>query len=283
MIDKRVKGQSQLDYLWTNFGNLEVSNKISQIPSDEVILTESAILKELQNCSTDVIIDSIDNEDSISIILKDHQNSVISHTEINKQIPIKSFSKFKSTQEDVDNKLVSKSDLICLKIIDFKDKEYIIELFPEVKGSETNSIITSVDDNKVAAQLKIDNPIVEKSVEIRQSTNGVQANLIVDDKSIIKVDKTKDGILVHQTWEGEDVDLKCRFLTTDEYLLILEPDNGTIYFLKDKPYIYFRKVKYGSLTEITGEENFYTKDEIDKLISTMSVGEANEIINEIFN
>lgn len=283
MTDRRKRGQSQLDYLWTTYGGYEVSNEISKTPSNEVILTEEAVANKLLDFSTDVTIDSEENaNNTITLIIRDQQGSVISHTTINKGTGVVDFVKFISTDKDVDKGLVSKSGLICLKIVDSTQKEHIIELFPEVTGSESNSIITSVVENKIASQLKIDNPIVEKSVEIRQSSNGIQANLVVNEQSSVKVDKTKEGILVHQTWEGETIDLKCRFIKSNDYLLLKDIDNGTIYFLEDKPYIYFRNVKYGSISEFAGGEDFYTKDQIDELLSTMSVEEANKIITEIF-
>lgn len=48
MTDKRKKGQSQLDYLWVNFGNLEVSNQPNLTPPDETILTEKAVINEIK-------------------------------------------------------------------------------------------------------------------------------------------------------------------------------------------------------------------------------------------
>ena len=48
MTDKRKQGQSQLDYLWTTFGNMEISNQSNQTPPNETILTEAAVVKEIK-------------------------------------------------------------------------------------------------------------------------------------------------------------------------------------------------------------------------------------------
>lgn len=290
MSDKRKPGQSQLDYLWANYGNLEVSNKTSEAPSDEVILTESAVVNEIRSYLNDFgnfTIDSVIVDDTtIALLIKNQQGIVVSRTTITRGAVITDFKQFISTQEDVDNGIVSKIGTPCIQLKDSLEQIFTIEL-PLLSGSETDSIITTVKNNKVAAQLKIDNPIVEKSIELRQSSNGIQANLITNKKSPIKIDKTDDGIYLHQTWEGEQFDLKVKELKINEYLLLNNIDKGTLYFVTDVPCIYFRRVKFGSNEQFSQIlDNYYNKSEINNLIPTiskMTIEEAIELIKQIFD
>lgn len=288
MTNKRKPGQSQLDYLWTNFGNVEVSNQISETPSNEVVLTESAVVEIIksQSGTKDFIIDSvIVDDDTVALQIKDQQGTVLSQTTITRGARIIEFRSFVSTQEDADNGVVSEVGIQCIQLKDSIGQIHTVEL-PSLIGQETESIITTVKNNKVAAQIKLDNPIVEKSIELGQTANGIQAKLIVNGKSPIKVDKTDDGIFVHQTWEGEPFDLKVKEIKLNDYLLLSDIDKGTLYFVTDVPCIYFRRVKFGSNEQFSQIlDNYYNKSEVDKLIptiSTMTMEEAAELIKQIF-
>lgn len=271
MTNKRKPGQSTLDYLWTTFGNLEVANKTSEIPSDEILLTETAIINLLKNniAKLDAVLDSKIDGNIVTLLIKDQQGAILSQIKMDLSL---GFEKYISTDEDVENGLVSKSGLTCLKLTTATGQEFLIEL---MSGSETDTIITTVRDNKISAKLKIDNPVSEKSVEIKQYSTGIQANLLVNDKSSIKVEKTEDGVLFHQTWEDEKIDLKTKALSTNEYLLIKDIDYGTIYFLTDKPYIFFRNIRY--CAELTDEQLFNALNS-----NKLSIEDTNSIINQIF-
>ena len=271
MTNKRKPGQSQLDYLWTNFGSLEVSNKSNENPSNETLLTEVAIINLLKNnlAKIDAVLDAKIDGNVVTLLIKDQQGTILSQIEMDLSL---GFERYVSTEEDVNNGLISKSGLTCLKLTTATGQEFLIEL---MSGSETDTIITTVRDNKISAKLKIDNPVTDKSVEIKQFSTGIQANLLVNNKSSVKVDKTEDGILVHQTWEDESIDLKTKALTTNQYLMITEIDDGTIYFLTDRPYIFFRNVRY--CADITDEQ-------LEALLNNkrLSLEDTNKIIEQIF-
>lgn len=72
MTDKRKKGQSQLDYLWVNFGNLEVSNQPNLLPPNETILTEQAVVNEIKRQ-----IDSFEGLDEDNYYNKDQIDGMI--------------------------------------------------------------------------------------------------------------------------------------------------------------------------------------------------------------
>ena len=283
MTDKRKKGQSQLDYLWTTFGNLEISNESTS--SDEVLLTGKAITelvnkKQQLGDKANIILDTKFNKDIITLFLKDSvSGGILSQVDINLGI-INNFDKFISNDQDVINGLVSRSGVLCIKLKDSLNKEFILELF---SGSETNTIQTYIENNRITSNLKINNSLIEKDVELKQSSNGIQANLVVSELSPIKVNKTRDGILIHQTWEDENIDLKHKFLTYNEYSQLENKDEGTIYYLTDRSYFYFRNRQYGGSAQIT--DDYYNKDEVNNLIpkiSIMSVEDTNKLINQIF-
>lgn len=48
-MTNRPHGMSQLDYLWTHFGESTLSTEVSKTPSDDVILTEKAIVELVAN------------------------------------------------------------------------------------------------------------------------------------------------------------------------------------------------------------------------------------------
>lgn len=54
-MTNRPHGMSQLDYLWTTFGESTLSNTPSSTPSDNVILTETAVNKLIESGSSESI------------------------------------------------------------------------------------------------------------------------------------------------------------------------------------------------------------------------------------
>lgn len=76
MTNKRKPGQSQLDYLWVNFGNLEVSNQPNLTSPDETILTESAVINEIKRQ-----IDSVEGLDETKYYNKEEIDELIPQIE----------------------------------------------------------------------------------------------------------------------------------------------------------------------------------------------------------
>lgn len=258
MTDKRKPGQSQLDYLWTNFGGLEISNEISPNPSQDILLTESGIIKLINNSlkHSNLKLESKVDDTSVTLIIKDQIGNIVSQTKFDKGAIITGFDKFISTQEDVDNGIVNRVGSQCIRLKDSIGQEFIIELY--FSGSETDTIITSVNQGKVAAQVKIDNPIVDRSVELTGSSNGIQANLVIDNNSSVKIVKSRNGVSCKYTWEDEEVDIKFKAITFEAYNLIT-PDNGTVYFITSHPSIFFRGARY---TAAVSAVEYFTKQEV---------------------
>lgn len=271
MNDNRPRGMSQLDYLWTNYGKASLSNTVSNIPSDEIILTESAVISYLNDVisrlNTDFKLESTEEGNKVCITIKDNTGTVIDKTCFDKGSQITKFEKFIATQEDVDKGFSKKVGNLCLTLQDSIGQKYFIEL-PEIKyeGQETDSIITAVVGNKVASSLKINNPVLERSVDIKSTTDGIRADLVVDGESSgsITISKGPNGISCHYKWEDEENEIKLKALTSSEYYLLKSIDNGTLYFITDLPCIYFRKIKYASSTSLS---EYITRDEAKSLLN----------------
>lgn len=261
MTDKRKPGQSQLDYLWTTFGGMDIANQPNSIPSEEVVLTESAIVNLINKkfSGTDITLDSIVIDNQVTLQIKDSAGSIISSTTIDKGAIITQFDTFMSTQEDVDNGIVDSANTLYLRLKDSIEQIYYVKLF-DVKGSETDTAVTTVRNNRIATDIKIDNPITEKSVELRGTPNGIQAYLAIDEStnSSVKVTKSRNGISCKYAWEDEEVDIKFKSITFEAYNIIT-PDNGTVYFCKNHPCIFFRGNKYGASGATV---DYFTKGEV---------------------
>lgn len=263
MTDKRKPGQSQLDYLWTNFGNISIKNEVSPDSSNEVLLTESAIVDYIKKNKEDVniSIDSKIEEGKVVLFIKDKQGTIISKT---------------SFDQDYVS-IITEDNGIYLQTQNNK--------IPILKGQSSNSIKTTIKNNKIVNELKIDNPITKKSVDIIETDTGIKAELVIDNNSNIIINKTDNGINCHFKWLDETKeDVNFQTLSFSNYSQILEPDNGTVYFIYDIPCIYFRKIKYGSTESLKYlEENYYSKSEIDKLIpEPSSTEDLIEKVNKLF-
>lgn len=269
----KPRGMSQLDYLWTNYGNAALSNELSNVPSENIILTESAIVNYVKDLvakyNQGLSIDSVDYDDkTICIRIKDFEGTIIDKVCIDKGSQITKFEKFITTQEDIDKGYANEVGNLCLILQDSIGQKYFIEL-PKIEygGQETDSIITAVGNGKVSSSLKINNPILERSVDIKITSDGVRADLIIDNEtnSAITLQKSENGISCHYKWENEENEIKFKALTSSEYYLLKTIDYGTLYFLTDLPCIYFRKTKYASSSEVLND--YITESEARELFN----------------
>lgn len=287
MNDKRVLGQSQLDYLWTNFGNLKVTNNLSETPSNEKIPTEEAVLQylrmELAKANTDIEIESEIVNNIVTIRFKDRHGNLLDYINFQEGSKITKFDKFISTQNDVDKGYVSRPNILCLTIEDSFGQRFFLEL-SEINhsGSESDTIIVSVVGTKIGAELKIDNPIVNKTVELRATNHGLRGDIVIDPESTIILSKGQNGLSASYKWSGEQFDIKFKALTSNEYYLIKYPDEGTLYFITDLPCIFFRRQRYASSNEIAVDLEALNK-RIDDLEAKEVPDNINQIIDEKIN
>lgn len=266
-MNKKPNGMSQLDYLWTYFSPYVISNSVSDVPSDEVILTEKAIIDKVNNNHSLELFTQKDL-DYYKLFLKNHQGELLSELTLEKGAKLIKCEKRRGSHEDVDKGIVQNLNEPYIYLQDSLGQEFYVLLSDpiEYQGQETKSILTTIVDNKIASQIKLDNPIVEKSVELKETENGITANLVIDSEtnSSIQIIKSNKGISCQYKWEDEIYNIKFKTLKIEEYNLLPSIDQGTLYFIHNVPCIYFRNIRYG-----IPQLNYITKEEVDEKIQAV--------------
>ena len=254
----RQKGQSQLDYLWVNFGNYEVAS----VPGDGIILDSKGV---------DTLVNQL-KEDSVgSLQIVGSQLRVYNTTGQQVQslelprssstggtVEITNFGKRYVSQEDIaaGNPLPLNTPVYFLE---FSNGSQLLAEIDSYSGVETNSIVIKVDNqNEISASLKINN--TNTVVPIVATTKGVQADLkISNTEDSIQLEKTKEGLRARILLDNNNA-LKFKLLELDEYKASIK-DLSTLYLIKDSNYLYFGDNAIGQI------DNVYTKDEINTLLS----------------
>mgnify|MGYP001716063442 FL=1 len=234
---------SQLDYLWTTYGPYTVSDSIDvedSIPSSKAI--KDAIATQVTGI---VELDTQEEGNKVRVIGKGGSGEEISSILLDKDTKIVSFERHLITQEDIDNGFGNalNEEWLILTASNGDRFEVSLEDFV-VKGQITNTIITQTKNGNIASELKINNPITNRSVDLLTSDFGVRADLVVDtdaDSNIV-ITKGDKGVVCKFSWEGTEYPVRIKAVDTyDEYLLqTLEPN--TIYFIKDIKSIYLMEL-----------------------------------------
>lgn len=275
----RPANMSQLDYLWTTYGPYTVSDSIDvedSIPSSKAI--KDAIATQVTGI---VELDTQEEGNKVRVIGKGGSGEEISSILLDKDTKIVSFERHLITQEDIDNGFGNALNEEWLILTASNGDRFEVSLEDFVaKGQITNTIITQTKNGNIASELKINNPITNRSVDLLTSDFGVRADLVVDtdaDSNIV-ITKGDKGVVCKFSWEGTEYPVRIKAVDTyDEYLLqTLEPN--TIYFIKDIKSIYLNGVKYAS--EGGGgldPDLYYTKSETDALISNIESDLDNKV------
>lgn len=260
---QRPRNMSQLDYLWTTYGSYKVSNEVDT--ENDSIPTSSAI----RNYTTSIGegITELDSEEidgyKIKIIGKNPSGQEVSSIQIDSDTKISSFLRHVATQTDVDNGLANYVGEHWLVLKTNTGMEYwasVDDLF--IRGQESDTIINQTEDGKISSSVKINNPIINKSVDLKTSTSGLWADLVINPntKSRTIIVKGNNGIECKFNWEGTETPVALKsFDTFDEYQLTTI-DPGTIYLVKDVKSIYFGGIKYSSVG--IDPQDYYTKDKV---------------------
>lgn len=99
---------------------------------------------------------------------------------------------------------------------------------------------------KRPSSISLDNSNPLPTVELTQTSIGLQANLVLaKSDSGVQLVKTEDGLVAQFKWDGEDQEIKLKYVTSQEYSSLNEIDQGTLYFITDNKYIMFQGIKYG--------------------------------------
>lgn len=273
----RPANMSQLDYLWTTYGPYTVSDSLDvedSIPSSKAI--KDAIATQVTGI---VELDTKEEGDKIRVIGKGGSGEEISSILLDKDTKIVSFERYLITQEDIDNGFGNALNEEWLVLITSNGDRFEVSLEDFIaKGQITNTIITQTKDGKIASELKINNPITNKSVDLKTSESGVYADLVIDtdaDSNVV-ITKGDKGVVCKFSWEGTESPVRIQAVDTyDEYLL-LTVNPTTIYFIKDIKSIYLNGVKYASGGGLD-PDLYYTKSETDALISNIESDLDNKV------
>ena len=260
---QRPRNMSQLDYLWTTYGSYKVSNEVDT--ENDSIPTSSAIRNYITSIGEGIT--ELDSEEidgyKIKIIGKNPSGQEVSSIQIDSDTKISSFLRHVATQTDVDNELANYVGEHWLVLKTNTGMEYwasVDDLF--IRGQESDTIINQTEDGKISSSVKINNPIINKSVDLKTSTSGLWADLVINPntKSRTIIVKGDNGIECKFNWEGTETPVALKsFDTFDEYQLTTI-DPGTIYLVKDVKSIYFGGIKYSSVG--IDPQDYYTKDEV---------------------
>ena len=243
------RGMSQLDYLWTNFGNYKVSEGIQTPPDPNSLITEKTLVDAIKSETGSYItnLKLLDSGDTLKLVGLSDSGEELTFVELDKENYLINAEVIRSTQEEIDNTICNELDIPLLVLTLKNGNKYYVNLdqFNYI-GGETNSIKTTVLGKKISAHLKIDNSIETPIVDVKITDSGLKDDLTIKDQSDkqLKLVKTDNGLDTSFTWDdGNNILFKC--LTYDEYHSMSRHDLGKIYFITDEMCIYLNEVRYG--------------------------------------
>lgn len=257
----RPQNMSQLDYLWTTYGSYEVSNKID---TENTIPTSTAIKEYISDIGAGIT--ELDTEkvpdNKIKILGKTPDGEELTSILIDEDTKILGFKRHTITQEDIDSGWGTAigEEWILLETSIGNFKIPIEDLI--IKGQESDTIINQTKAGKIVSSIKINNPIINKSVTLKTTSDGLWADLILnpDTESKVLIIKSDKGVECKFNWLGTNIPVGFKvFNTFDEYQLETT-ESGVIYLVKDVKSIYFNGIKFSSVG--VDPQDYYTKEEV---------------------
>lgn len=264
MIDKRVKGQSQLDYLWTNFGSYAVSN----ISSDENIPTTKLVIDLMDSLKMQSLSQlQVVNSYLVGLNSSNEELFRLNITEIIDQgKTVTNFGRRYTNLEDIENgnSLPLNTPVYFIK---FSDGSEFISKIDNYHGFETDTIVTTINSNGyIKSNIKLDND--NSVIKLSSSNYGLKADIDIDnDEDGIILSKELSGLKAKIILENPDKILKFKYIENSQYLSLPNIDDTTVYFIKNKDYFYFGQNKIGKTIDLT---NYYTKDEVNKQLKQVT-------------
>lgn len=255
---KRQSGMSQLDYLWTNFGDKTVVSTLSQQPSDNNILSEKAIttlIQDLQNSGV-YIHSLLYDEDPLDPTMMrltafSIDGSIMTPIiRMPKEVHVSNFVGRVVTQVDIDNGCTFSIGSKVLAISLTNGKEYLVsleELNLVLTGGNTDTIITEINNGVVHSNLKLDRGNNELSViKLDKTHEGLYGTLNVSqDETGVNIINDNGSLKINIPIGKTGYNLKVDNKTLYEYMHLQQKDPGTLYFITDFPYIYLGSRRYG--------------------------------------
>lgn len=193
---QRAPKQSQLDYLWVNFGDYSVSTSTvngiipsNTIPSAELV---SNLLENIKNSSLNNL--KVINNKLIGYNINNEKIFEIDITQLSQGgSSIVEFGKRYVTEEDTDIQFPVGTPIYYIELSD--GRQLAVEASEGgvlYTGAETKSIVVNIQDGQISANLKLDN--TDSVINLSETSKGLKADLKIDDNSPIKLIK-HDGVL----------------------------------------------------------------------------------------
>lgn len=259
----RSPGQSQLDFLWVNYGGPLEQDLIPSIDQLQKLLNglSDSSITNIRVVNNKLVGYNKNNEEVFSVDIED----------INKTPT--SFTKRYITQEDIDKGCTYKKGTPVYSIV-FSDNSELIAKIDEYQGEITNSIDIRVSDHIISGKLRVNN---DKSLVLLKETNdGIVGDLkISPNVESIELTRELEGLKAKIILDNEGKTLKFKYLTLTDYLAIENPDPTTVYFIQGKKYFYFGRYAIGNGE--TNLDDYYTKDEIDAKLALVDVSEIEKL------
>ena len=252
----RDNNMSQLDYLWTYFGNYKVSEQVSDNPSDENILTEKALL-DFINASilsrkvvSTLLYRKSSKPDTMEIVGVGTDGAEVTTIEVPAEVHVEKFETRLITQEDIEKGSEIPLDSKVLSLVLTNGTEFLVSLEQlnlEVQGYESDTIKTDVVNHVVKSDLKINKGNNTLSVvKIRTNNDGVWGDLEVSPRTTgVVFTKQINGLEASIPIQNTENNIQFMQLTLEHYLGLVTKDPGMVYFITDKPYIYLSGMRYG--------------------------------------
>lgn len=216
---KREPKQSQLDYLWVNFGERGVvtssdSDNLDGIPS-------YGLIQELISSLCSKAVGSV-TQSGNSIIIKSVDGFELNRINIAAigDNAINGFGRRKVTQEDINNKCPYPLNSY-IYYIRLNNGEEFTAPTNNYSGGDTKVISNTILDDTIYSDLKISTKV--KGVIFSKEDDGLSGSVYLENST--------QGI-------------RFSVVTQKEYDNKVH-DSTTVYFIKDEPYLYFGDTKMG--------------------------------------
>lgn len=259
--DNRPANMSQLDYLWTYFGDYSVSN----IPSDnpaQTILTQEAVNNLIQESLTNykgvvkfAYRNHPTNVNLVQLVGYDTDGKEITSVDMPKEVHVANFGDHIVTSEDIDLGCPFEIGTNVILLEETNGTRYYFNVDKyrtNVKGSETDTINTEVKEGVISSKLKVKK--TSSVVSIHSDSSGIYTRINVDTSGSTGVALNKDNgqLSASIPFKGTNKVVRFEQCSLSAYLNST-PIDGTVYFLTDTPYIYLDGVRYG--LEIAPEDS----------------------------
>lgn len=248
-MSKLPKGMSQLDYLWTTFGGLKVSEEITG--SADSLVTEKSLLDYLTEFSNNAIneLETREVDDKIELVAKGANGSEVSVVKFDKEDYLVHTQIRPSTQADLDNDVSAEAGEPLLVFTMLSGKQMFVNLaqFAYI-GINTNSINTTVVNGTIESHLKLDKSVSNPVVDFQVTKQGLRIDLTINEEDKqLKLVRGENGLDVVRTINGDELNIEVT--TLDEYKLITFVP-GTMYFISDGQCMYLNGIRYGGTSTL---------------------------------